>query len=124
MGCLFSSADEPERASSKPLLSPATPSSATPAALLRQGSAANPFTAAEIKKPSFKRPVTHTAKAAPTAGVGIFCACGGPGSLVQLLPCNHHALCLSCAQSRADGCSVCGTAVTDSVPSFRTRSEL
>ena len=49
---------------------------------------------------------------------GIFCRCGGPGSLIQLLPCKCFSLCLVCAQSE-DSCPDCGTQHTDSIPSWK-----
>ncbi len=56
--------------------------------------------------------------AASRTSSGIFCRCGGPGSLVQLLPCKCFSLCLACAQMEA-ACPDCGAAVADSVPSWR-----
>jgi hypothetical protein len=48
----------------------------------------------------------------------IFCRCGGPGSLVALLPCNHASLCMSCAQKELT-CPTCKNNFQDSRPSFR-----
>ena len=73
------------------------------------------------KVPTFKQlrdPQRPSADAAAAPISVIFCACGGPGSLVQLLPCAHHALCMACAQKER-ACPVCGAAVSDSKPSFK-----
>ncbi len=48
----------------------------------------------------------------------IFCKCGGPGSLIQLLPCAHASLCMACAQKETQ-CPACGATFSDSRPSFR-----
>ena len=86
---------------------------------LGAGGAAAPSAAKKL--PTFKRPVAAAAPArAAQPGVGLFCSCGGPGSLVELLPCHHHALCLSCAQAKTT-CPVCAATFTDSVPPFRAR---
>ena len=50
----------------------------------------------------------------------IFCRCGGAGSLVALLPCNHAALCMMCAQ-RERVCPGCAREFTDSRPSFKAK---
>ena len=57
-------------------------------------------------------------RAAARPANAVFCACGGPGARVKLLPCGHAELCLSCAQVVA-ACPLCGTDITDSIPSFR-----
>jgi hypothetical protein len=128
MGCLFSS-DDPAGAASAPLLDAGGPSpplrftkAVSEAALSGAPASAAPSAAAK-KLPTFKRPVQPSAAPARAAqpGVGLFCSCGGPGSLVELLPCRHHALCLSCAQQRT-ACPVCAAPFTDSNPPFRTRA--
>lgn len=48
----------------------------------------------------------------------IFCKCGGGSPVIKLVPCGHNSLCLHCAQLEKS-CPTCGTAITDSVPSFR-----
>jgi hypothetical protein len=126
MGCLFSS---DASSTSTPLLDaghgPSPPLRFTKAVSEASlgaspgGAAHAPSAARPAKLPAFKRPVQATAPAkAAQPGVGLFCSCGGPGSLVELLPCRHYALCLSCAQQKTT-CPVCAAAFTDSNPPFR-----
>ena len=125
MGCLFSS--DAEAASSAPLLDGAA-SGAAPRFTKEVSASASAAAAAAAagpakKVPSFVKRAQQGAAAAAAAparqtGVGLFCACGGPGSLVELLPCGHHALCLHCAQFKR-ACPVCAAAIADSKPSFR-----
>jgi hypothetical protein len=121
MGCLLSTpADEyAEVNSSKPLLdgasAPLKAGGKGPVPLFREVSA--------VKPPSFKKVVSAAGPAKGASaqqGVGLFCSCGGPNSLVELLPCHHHALCLQCAQVKGV-CPLCSAAVKDSVPSFRSK---
>ena len=70
------------------------------------------------KLPAFKLVRDAQKPASDAAPAVIFCSCGGPGSLVQLLPCEHHCLCMACAQKER-ACPVCGSAISDSRPSFR-----
>lgn len=116
MGCLFSTE---EAASSVPLLD-AAPANSAPPKFTKEASASGPSSAKKV--PTFvKKAAAAAAGGAPAkreAGVGLFCQCGGSGSLVVLLPCNHHALCLHCAQF-TPACPVCSAAITDSKPSFR-----
>ena len=118
MGCLFSSE---EAASSAPLLDSA-PASGAPPKFTKEASASGPSSASAKKVPTFVKKAAAAAQgSAPAkreAGVGLFCQCGGSGSLVVLIPCNHHALCLHCAQF-TPACPVCSAAITDSKPSFR-----
>ncbi len=117
MGCLFSAEAPAPASSSTPLLDGPAPG----LKFTRAASEAKPAAAARL--PTFKRPVPTSGPArAAQQGVGIFCACGGPGSLVELLPCSHHALCLSCAQVKP-ACPVCSAKIQDSVPSFRVAAE-
>jgi hypothetical protein len=55
---------------------------------------------------------------AASSSSAIFCRCGGNGSLVRLLPCEHQSLCLACAQLDKT-CPTCKTPIEDSEPSFR-----
>ena len=115
MGCLFSTE---EAASSVPLLD-AAPANSAPPKFTKEASASGPSSAKKV--PTFVKKAAAAAGGAPAkreAGVGLFCQCGGSGSLVVLLPCNHHALCLHCAQF-TPACPVCSAAITDSKPSFR-----
>ncbi len=76
----------------------------------------------EIRKPSFKVKkglvVQQEHKQRVGGEVGIFCQCGGPGSLVKVLPCGCYSLCLNCCQQQKS-CPKCGAKVTDSFPSFK-----
>ena len=75
------------------------------------------------KAPAFKTLAAAAAPAAAPSSAGasfIFCRCGGAGSLVALLPCNHAALCMMCAQ-RERVCPECLVVFTDSRPSFKAK---
>jgi hypothetical protein len=69
-------------------------------------------------------PSSSSSGPAGAKGVSVlFCRCGGPNTLVKLLPCGHASLCLACAQLEAT-CPTCGAAIADSYPSFKVASEL
>ncbi len=59
-----------------------------------------------------------TEASASRTNSGIFCRCGGPGSLIQLVPCKCHSLCLICAQAES-ACPDCGVLIEDSIPSWK-----
>lgn len=85
-------------------------------AKLEVAAAAAAERASVARGPAYKAAQIHDAQGG--GGGRLFCGCGGPGTIVQLLPCGCASLCLACAQEQPS-CPACGCAIEDSVPSFR-----
>lgn len=104
----------------KPLMTGSFQNQHTHSAEVRRAAATSP--PLEIRRPQFKvkkgvvAQVEHNQRSG--GEVGIFCQCGGPGSLVKVLPCGCYSLCLNCCQQQKS-CPKCGAKVTDSFPSFK-----
>ena len=130
MGALFSCLNPPENCS-RPLLekneggasaSASSSSSAYRTSVMSSYVVGDP-THVKALPPKFISPKKAASKRAAGAAAsrttsGIFCRCGGPGSLVQLLPCKCYALCLMCAQAEV-ACPDCGVSIVDSIPSWK-----
>ena len=128
MGGLLSCLNPPDEGPSQRLVEKESyQSSPQVASTSERAGAPPPALVASKPPPKFKISKRSASKRASEASSsrtasGIFCRCGGPGSLVQLLPCKCHSLCLMCAQAGAggDGCPDCGAKIDDSIPSWKT----